>query len=73
MKSILVLAALVSVDPGTQAYPRTSAPGIQMAATCFKTGEQRSGMTKICYYDCLGSPAAITVSSAQLCPLSISR
>ena len=38
---------------------------------CFKTGESSSGMTKICYYDCLGSPAAITIGSTQLCPLSI--
>jgi hypothetical protein len=43
------------------------------AVTCFKTGERMSGMNKICYYDCLGSEAAITVSSYQLCPLSIQR
>lgn len=41
--------------------------------TCFKSGEQVSGMNKICFYDCLGSQAAITISSAQLCPLTIQR
>lgn len=25
------------------------------AVTCFKTGEQISGLNKICFYDCLGS------------------
>jgi len=41
------------------------------SVTCFKSGERTSGMNKICYYDCLGSEAAITVSSVELCPLSI--
>lgn len=42
-------------------------------ATCFKSGEQSQGMTKICYYDCLGSPAAITITATSLCPLTIKR
>ena len=41
------------------------------AVTCFKTGEQISGMNKICYYNCMGSTAAITISSVELCPLTI--
>lgn len=44
---------------------------IQVSMTCFLNGEQRSGMNKICFYDCLGSAAAITVSSVSLCPLTI--
>lgn len=44
---------------------------IEAATTCFKTGEQTSGMNKICYYDCLGSAKAITISATSLCPLSI--
>lgn len=43
------------------------------AVVCFKTGEQISGMNKICFYDCLGSTAAITISSVSLCPLTITR
>ena len=39
--------------------------------TCFGKGEETSGMNKICYYDCLGSAAAITISSTSLCPLTI--
>ena len=41
------------------------------AVTCFKTGERTSGMNKICFYDCLGSEVAITISNVALCPLSI--
>ena len=44
-----------------------------MAMTlCFFNYElASSGLTKICVYDCLGSPAAITVSAVAVCPLSI--
>lgn len=44
---------------------------IQASVTCFSKGEQTSGMNKICYYDCLGSAAAITISAVSLCPLTI--
>lgn len=40
---------------------------------CIRTGEELSGMLKICYYSCGGSPAAITVQPFQLCPLTIYR
>jgi hypothetical protein len=43
------------------------------SVTCFRTGEQVSGMNKICYYNCLGSAAAITISAVSLCPLSIQQ
>lgn len=43
----------------------------ELAVMCFKSGEQTSGMNKICYYDCMGSTKAITVGVAQLCPLSV--
>lgn len=45
----------------------------KVAVLCFKTGERTSGMNKICYYDCLGSASAITISSVSLCPLSINQ
>ncbi len=43
------------------------------AVTCFFKYEQTSGMNKICYYDCLGSLAAITIDSFKLCPLTITQ
>lgn len=39
--------------------------------TAFYTGEQTTGMTKQCFYDALGNPYTITVSSIKLCPQSI--
>ncbi len=44
-----------------------------LAATCFKTGEQKSGRNKVCYYSCLGSEVAITIKSHEFCPRTINR
>ena len=64
-KIALIIFVLASL-----AYPTLTA---NSAVTCFKKGEQISGMNKICYYDCMGSTAAITISSVSLCPLTIER
>jgi predicted DNA-binding transcriptional regulator AlpA len=50
------------------AAPRTVAA---QAVTAFKTGEQTTGMTKQCYYQYLSSTYTRTVSSVDLCPLTI--
>jgi hypothetical protein len=57
--------------PAVGSAPRTPMRLAQMM--CFLKGEQISGLNKICYYDCAGSAAAITISSVSLCPLSINR
>jgi len=62
----LALFGAQDAQPTQQSFPR-------VAVTCFSTGEQTSGMNKICFYDCLGSQAAITITSVQLCPLTINR
>lgn len=41
------------------------------SVTAFKTGEMQTGMTKQCFYDALGSQHTRTVSSVQLCPLTV--
>jgi hypothetical protein len=66
-EKILVVAALALFPSTTHQTPM----GTQLAAVCFKTGEQISGMNKICYYDCLGSARAITIKATDLCPLTI--
>ena len=53
-----------------QGADQTKEP-IQVAGTCFSSGESTSGMNKICYYNCVGGSAAITIKSTQLCPLTI--
>lgn len=63
----LVLAASSPADSHIQ-FPMS-----RTNVTCFKTGEQTSGLNKICYYNCVGPEAAITVGAAQLCPLTINR
>lgn len=80
--AIAAAAAAALLVQAAPAPKMTKLPNAQAAdarlirasnTTCFKTGENQEGMTKICFYDCLGSPAAITVSATQLCPLSIKR
>lgn len=41
--------------------------------TCFKTREWVSGNLKNCAYSCMGSEAVQTISSTQICPISIRR
>lgn len=70
MQALFILPlALISVVG--EAPRQTPAPGTQLALMCFLKGERTSGMNKICYYDCAGSGAAITVQSYELCPLTI--
>ncbi len=49
----------------------TPEPPRPQTVTAFKTGEKTSGMTKQCYYDALGSEYTRTVSSIELCPITI--
>lgn len=43
------------------------------ASACFLSGEQTSGLNKICYYNCVSGTRAITVNAVSLCPLSLSQ
>jgi len=70
MKPLIVLAALSATASEPNFTPKTEE---YAAVTCFKSGEQLSGMNKICYYDCLGSQVAINIGSAELCPLTINH
>jgi hypothetical protein len=40
-------------------------------AIALLVGQQQTGMTKQCYYNYAGSTYTITVSSVQLCPMTI--
>ncbi len=68
---------LVAVSPAKAA--RDTRPRIpvreqlRVAYVCFYSGEETSGMNKICYYNCLQSLAAITLSFTDICPMSINR
>lgn len=71
--SYLALIAVLAISQGNQHVTHMSAKPLRVAVVCFKSGETTSGMNKICYYNCLGSEAAITVGAAELCPLQINR
>lgn len=71
MKSFIILSAIALTTNFSSQPAQKEPPTKQIAMLCFKTGERTSGINKICYYDCGGSAAAITVGGAELCPLSI--
>ncbi len=71
--SIIALLLALGANGDVLIEPPQSNPEERLAVMCFSTGEQISGMNKICYYDCLGSAYAITISSVALCPLTINR
>lgn len=68
-----VVLALIASHASPPQISREPAKGVRLALTCFKSGEQVSGMNKICYYNCLGSQTAINVGSVEICPLTIDR
>lgn len=70
METLIVAVALTTMPAQQTPVPNHDT---RIAATCFKTGENTSGMNKICFYDCLGSQTAITIGATDLCPLSINR
>lgn len=59
--------------PASQPPEPRGQPARPPQVTCFKTGEEMATQNKICYYDCLGSRAAITIKAVELCPLSIKQ
>src|SRR4051812_1979654 len=73
MRSLIISAMLAAALVSPQAKPGTPLRGevVQLAATCFKSGERTSGMNKICSYQCLGGLKEETTSAISLCPLSI--
>jgi len=70
MNTLAALALALNVT--TPSVSQTAAPA-QLALACYYTGDEISGPNKLCFYDCAGSRAAITVRITQLCPLSINR
>jgi hypothetical protein len=70
MKAILIAVAVLLGIGFVYAEPVQKT---EVALICFRTGEQTSGVNRICLYNCFGSAAAITVSIAVSCPLTINR
>jgi hypothetical protein len=65
---------LATAEPASQSRPMTPIKRQpQIAMVCFYDSQTTSGMNKICYYNCVGSLAAITLGFAEICPMSIDR
>ena len=68
----VIVTGLMAIAIGSSSVPTVKQePRTKTAMLCFLKGEQSSGLNKICFYDCAGSAAAITVSASSLCPISI--
>lgn len=51
--------------------PTYQAPRVGTTTPAFKAGEQRTGMTKQCFYNALGREYIRTVAATALCPPTI--
>jgi hypothetical protein len=60
MKYFLIMIAVSLIAVSASAF----------ACTGFLKSEQTSGMNKICYYNHLGSTAAVNVASYAICPVT---
>ena len=60
----------VPMSPPTQPNAPTR-PAAPSTATAFKTGENKTGSTKQCFYSFAGKAYTKTIESYELCPLSI--
>ena len=52
---------------------RESSNLLRLRTSCQKKGETIRGASRHCVYDCVGSEVIQTVSSVDICPLSVSR
>ena len=71
-QNINVANLINNVDKNQTPIP-SQRDNLKIAVRCLLKDEQTSGTIKICYYDCLGLTAEITISSFSPCPPSINR
>jgi hypothetical protein len=67
----MMIAALAAFTVSAAAIAAEAPPGIRplpVALVCTKSSQKTSGLTKICYYNCGGSEAAMTVKTYEPCP-----
>lgn len=65
---VLALTVFTMSASAIAAESSPTAKPFRAALVCTKSGEQTSGLTKICYYDCAKSEGAITVKTYDACP-----
>jgi hypothetical protein len=65
------LSIRVRIQPSSPSRTPPPPPPQPRTVVAMKTGERTTGMTKQCYYDALGNEYTRTISSVELCPLTI--
>ncbi len=75
LAGLLGLAVAPLPEAGLAPQPAPDGDHVQLAQgmTCFFRRETVSGANRLCVYDCMGSEAAMTISSAQICPGTMTR
>ena len=73
LAAVLLLAGPSHAIGCPSVQEMASGTTVQGGTACYKSGEQRSGANRICYYRCPTGTAAITVSAMQPCPITIRR
>jgi hypothetical protein len=68
MRIVFALAVFTLSAPAIAEQPPRIAKPSRAAVFCTKSGEQTSGLTKICYYSCASSEGAIAVKAYDHCP-----
>jgi hypothetical protein len=64
----IILALTIFAMSASAAEPSGSAGPFRVALFCTKSGQQTSGLTKICYYNCGGKEGGTTVKTYEPCP-----
>ncbi|MBO6633300.1 MAG: hypothetical protein JJ937_01935 [Parvibaculum sp.] len=72
LSGLLMLAALSTAGSETEMSKRPAYDQYAQA-TCSLSNQQRSGIRKICYYDCGGAVRTLVVPVAKTCPFTIKR
>jgi len=67
--TIALALAIVAVSTSAIAEeaPRAEKPST-VAIFCTNSGQQVSGLTKVCYYNCVGGERAMTTTAYESCP-----
>jgi hypothetical protein len=68
MKTVLALAVLAASSLALAEQSPLTAEPYRLPLLCTKAGEKISGLTKICYYSCATSEAAMTSAMYEACP-----
>jgi hypothetical protein len=68
MRIAFALVVFAMSAPAIAEDASRSAKPSRVPLLCTKSGEQVSGLTKICYYGCAKSEGALTVTAYEACP-----